>query len=132
MKVYKVVEPVLSGFLSISLTNLDVSYALGEKAIPKIGMLFCFENIRDLIRSEYISFYSERVVLECETDEIVLAGRVVSPLYLGRENNVREFWEGSLPDEYQFEPAKGTYFAKWLKPIRVLTSQEILKNEYSL
>jgi hypothetical protein len=128
MEVYKVVKKFNDTWVSCYAPfSLEITYKLGEEAIPKVGKIFCFKTYRDAVNWRVMDL--TYVLLLCETEgftemeyEIPNGGSDIK-----FEKYYKSFWRSPkrwathISSETKHFPIYiGTVFCKSITPIKVI------------
>jgi len=127
-EVYKVVRDGREKGIFVSCyapLKLQIEYKIGEKSIPKVGKLFCFNNLNSAQRfMKEMYFFEKGSILLCETNSIDFLSNVECIPQGRREDayayNYNIFWQNpqiwkeshngnSIPD--------GTVFCDYVIPL---------------
>ena len=111
-------------------SDLQVSYNVGKKSLPKVGKLFCFDNInsaKDFIK-DMGYFNSEKTfILRCETNSFEFLTHIESIPDGACDNNAEDSYRNFWKDPQIWEEShcgteipNGTVFCDYVIPLEVV------------
>jgi hypothetical protein len=129
-EVYKVVKKNMEGDMvsCYAPVNFEITYELGERAVPKVGKIFCFKTYKDAVNWRVIDG-NDMALLLCEAEGVTeMEFHIPNG---GRDKKFikmyRSFWRSpkrwatflSTAGRHYSIPT-GTVFCKAITPIKVI------------